>query len=478
MADLFNPSRLSPGSTAQKPGADSRTEFERDFDRILFSAPVRRLADKTQVFPMEKNDSVRTRLTHSHEVSNLCRSLATQIFRKDKSAFGDKEELGFAASTIAAAVGLAHDLGNPPFGHQGENAIRRWFASHLDAFSINGRFLSEAQQTDFLAWEGNAQALRLLTRLQVAKGTHGLDLTCATLAALMKYTVSSSNRGKGKRHPANKKFGFFQADRVTAENILTAVGLKFGQRHPIAYLMEACDDIAYSVIDIEDAIKKNLISINDVVVAIEGAGSNFAVLAKNIRDRISDLRQEGRPMSEINDIGSQYYRTYAIHEMIGSVVESYISNKNEILQGTFDESIISQPSCSKLCEQLKNFARDRAYNAPSVKEIELRGDVLLQGLMDYFWRGISECSVNAKRFPKLATRLNSPNATPFGEFVYSHVSRNYVACFESDLGDDTVPTEARYRQLLLLTDMVSGMTETFALDLFEKFDRSNDARKY
>lgn len=467
---LFNSTRLSNSAgSEQSQSGDSRTPFEHDYDRILFSAPVRRLADKTQVFPMERNDSVRTRLTHSHEVGNLCRSFATQLKRRKPDVFG---EIRFAddAITIASAVGLAHDLGNPPFGHQGESTIQRWFKQKQEIFvgkkGSEAFELTSAQKTDLLAWEGNAQAIRLLSRLQVSKGRHGLDLTSGTLAALMKYTVQSTDRGED--HPAKKKFGYFQADKENALRILYNVGLEPGKRHPIAYIMEACDDIAYSVIDIEDAIKKGIVSINDVIMAIYHV-KGFEDLSKRLDDKVKEVRELDRSPSEVNDIGAQYYRTFCIREMVISAIDGYIANISAISAGTFDSALIKKSTCAPLCAALKDFAFTHAYSSAPVKEIELRGDNLIHGLMDYFWRAICEHASSGE-----------VEKTPFGEFVFSHISKNYVRCFEDSVAGSQSSgslADVRYHELLLMTDMISGMTETFAVDLYEKFVRLDDRRK-
>ena len=216
---MTNPSIWSSVRRSEpRPGgeADKRTPFEQDYDRLLFSTPVRRLADKTQVFPLERNDGVRTRLTHSHEVSNLARSIGNRIQRTQPDCFGGDTTLGAAVPVILATAGLAHDLGNPPFGHQGESAIGRWFGANKQQFTSaplhmtsSDKFqpIAAEHQSDFLKFEGNAQTLRLLAKLQSTSGPTGLNLTAATLAALMKYTVSSSETVKG--NAARRKFGFF-----------------------------------------------------------------------------------------------------------------------------------------------------------------------------------------------------------------------------------------------------------------------------
>ena len=477
MTGLYSDARFSDGERADKTDGSTRNEFERDFDRILFAAPVRRLADKTQVFPLEKNDSVRTRLTHSHEVSNLCRSMATQIMRERENAFGEFDNTQFAP-TVAASVGLAHDLGNPPFGHQGETSISRWFVERFEN-NLWGVDLAEQMQADFKHWEGNAQAFRLLTRLQVSKGSHGLDLTFATLAALMKYTIGSDLR-KTKPHPAFKKFGYFDADREKAERVLAAVGLLPGQRHPIAYLMEACDDIAYSIIDIEDAVKKQLISINDIVAALRRIkGGRYQKLATTIEERVSELQKEKRSVSEVNDIGAQYYRTFAIQEMMVAASNTFLDNSDSLNKGTFEKTLIDASEASDLCEALKTLAFEHAYTAPAVKEIELRGDNLIRSLLGYFWRSIEECSPLPSALQNEDRKVLAPRPpTPFGEFVFSHISQNYVRCYEADTQGMSDASGVRYRQMLLLTDMVSGMTENFAIDLEAKFRQLDDERHH
>lgn len=454
----------------------NRTEFERDFDRVLFSAPVRRLADKTQVFPLEKNDSVRNRLTHSHEVSNLCRSILTQLLRAKPQYFKDAKLDAIDISTIGATVGLAHDLGNPPFGHQGENAIGRWFKKNEKMLftAKNGSF-NAAQKNDFINWEGNAQTFRLLTRLQTSKGEYGLDLTAATLAALIKYTGPSDKADKNG-DVANKKFGYFQADVDNFKTVIESTELVIGKRHPIAYIMEACDDIAYSVIDIEDAIKKNLVSINDVIIAIKNTGK-YKDLIKLIEEKVKDVRTTDKSPSEINDIGAQYYRTFTIDYMVQSVIQACKTNKSKILAGTLNVSLIEKSKCGKLCKRLKDFAYENAYTSSSVKELELKGDNLLHKLLNYFWRSIQECSLNSVDLKHLKEKVETKEKTPFGEFVYSHISKNYVNSFMGALKNVSTGAETRYYQLLLLTDMISGMTENFAIDLLEKFERLDDGER-
>ena len=216
------------GSTHTEKGWE---ELERDYDRILFATPTRRLADKTQVFPLEKNDSVRTRLTHSHEVANLARSIGIRIaFDHAKDVFGPKHEelqIQRTVPALLAAIGLSHDLGNPPFGHQGEVAIQSWFAE----MDQEGGKLEGQIHADFLEFDGNAQSFRLLTRLQTLNDDFGLNLTDATLTSLLKYPSFHNSKVN-----AHEKWGVFESERKVAEEIWKYTGLAEEQRHPLTYV--------------------------------------------------------------------------------------------------------------------------------------------------------------------------------------------------------------------------------------------------
>ncbi|MEP0313125.1 MAG: dGTP triphosphohydrolase [Hyphomonas sp.] len=485
--NLLSAKRASEPSV--KDQSDNRVDFDQDFDRVLFSAPVRRLADKTQVFPMETNDSVRTRLTHSHEVSNLCRSLSLQILRsvpegKPFGPSGDKENV----PVIAAAAGLAHDLGNPPFGHQGEEAVREWFKQRRsELFNTKDGALSDVQQKDFLAWEGNAQAFRLVTKLQVSKGNCGLNLTFATLAALMKYTVASSDTSK-KGHPARKKFGYFQDDKECAKEVLREVGLAPGLRHPIAYVMEACDDIAYSTIDVEDAINKGLVSLNDVLEMLnrqEDADEASQSIMTRVQDKLVELRKEKRSLGDTKDIALQYFRSFTIGRMVMDARKTYLSNQEAILAGTLEGNLIKLSESGQMCKALQTFARVNAFQSPKVTSLELRGANVLHGLMNYLWRGISETSLDSmvedndgkKRLAEINEKLGVEGlSTTFGRYAFNKISTNYRAVFGRAVTLASTADKIRYHQLLLLTDMVSGMTEDFVEATFNELRELDDKR--
>ncbi len=456
-----------------------RLPQERDHDRILFSTPFRRLGDKTQVFPLESIESIRTRLTHSFEVANLARSLGLEI----ASMFASKlpsDAIRKIPATLAAA-GLAHDIGNPPFGHQGESAIRAWFRRNENVlFAVPDSAdesgvakdvgkLTTQHRNDFLLFEGNAQTLRVLTKLQVISDDLGLNLTLGTIATVMKYVAGSDSTDR-KRH-SRKKPGFFASEQSLVEEVRKEVGLEGDARHPLALVMEACDDIAYSVLDAEDAVKKGLVSLNDILATLEhrvkGGEADPATkyLCDVARWDLDSLRNPGLHPSELQDVATQKFRVHAIHLMVSAVAKAFRGNYDSIMSGAFDGELIEASVAGKLCGALKDFDRKNAYSHKSVLEIELNGFNVLNRLMDFLWTGISE----REGYENLSSRRTSP----FAAYVYSRISKNYRRVFEGKVTryrpDPNLPI--RYRELRLLTDMVSGMTDQFCLDLHRDLER-------
>lgn len=453
------------GEPTLNAGGD-RTEIERDYDRVLFSTPVRRLADKTQVFPLEKNDSVRTRLTHSHEVSNIARSIGVALSHREGSPFST-EAFRRDLPAILATVGLAHDIGNPPFGHQGEYAIGDWFKvnsdlvfDYLQKCSLDDA-TKDRMRSDFTAFEGNAQALRILTKLQIMNDTFGLNLTCGALAALMKYPVTSDKRKEG--NIATKKFGCFHSELDVVKDVWGITGLTEGVRHPLTFLMEASDDIAYSVLDVEDAVKKGLVSYRDLISYLEAgeaAGKETDEVIKDVCERAEKqhAKHKGAKLSpaEVNDLSTQMFRVFAIGAMVSSVLEAFLERKTSIEEGTLVKDLISVSSSALLCKKLKSFAFENAYKHRSVLELELEGHKVIHSIMDMLWPAIV-----SRGDPNEETKGHP--GTPYEKYAYGRISENYRRVFESPNGE----LPLGYRRCQLLADMLSGMTDSYALS-FEK----------
>lgn len=444
---------------------DTRTAIERDYDRILFATPTRRLADKTQVFPLDANDSVRTRLTHSHEVSNLGRSIGTSLaceYGIAECAVSSKPQRNLPS--LLAATGLVHDLGNPPFGHQGEIAIQSWFADNKD--TVLRPLAGDPQmQFDFLNFEGNAQGFRLVTRLQLLNDDFGLDLTYATLAAMMKYPTRSNEADKSEgASVALKKNGFFKSEEHIARQVWEKTGLGMGQRHPAAFLMEACDDIAYVVLDAEDAVKKGLASFSDLLAFLEQEGANDPivkwVVQESEKKHISYRTLEPRlSPAELNDVSMQRFRVYAIGELVKAATRAFIDNENDFLTGRVQKPLLEISRGEKLRKALKKFSYRHAYTHRSVLKVELQGYNVIRGLMDLFWAAIVD---REEQDNPASDRLH-----PFSRFVYGRISENYRRIFENPISE-VASLPMRYRECQLLTDMLSGMTDSYAIDLHEE----------
>ncbi len=419
-----------------------RKELERDYDRILFATPTRRLADKTQVFPMEENDSVRTRLTHSYEVSNLARSIGIRLaFENAEKVFGsehEKLEVKRNIPSLLAAVGLAHDLGNPPFGHQGEVAIQQWFKENVP----------QNLDTDFSEFDGNAQTFRLLTRLQLLNDKFGLNLTLATLGALIKYPTIYGSENKFGR----AKHGIFKSERDAISDVWNHTGLREGIRHPLAYVMEACDDIAYSVIDAEDTVKKGYASFYDLMDYLESFDKNDESIEKIVtesrkqNERFKRLELSSR---ELNDISMQMFRVKAISEMIVSATDTFVENIELIMSGTLDGEfeLIKKSKCAAFCKATKEFDKRHGFKHKDVLKLELQGSNHIKNMMSMLWEGI-----------KNSENLNDP----FEKYVYGSISENYRRIYNES-------QKTNYDKHQLLCDALSGMTEKFLIKKHDEF---------
>ena len=452
------------GTKAQQLGTNTgegRAQIERDYDRILFCTPIRRLADKTQVFPLERNDSVRTRLTHSHEVSNLARGIGVRLSFEHKEVFGETDKcIERDVPALLAAIGLVHDLGNPPFGHQGEVAIQEWFKNNKNA-------QPKDHSDDFLKFDGNSQTFRLITKLQILNDQFGLNLTYAVLAAVLKYPVSSASV---KQHDNWKKHGFFVSEEVIVKDIWKRTGLKEGMRHPLTYIMEACDDIAYSVLDAEDIVKKGLASFYDLVNYLEcwvedkcPKDEVICDIVDNIKKKNAEYKKEKLSPAELNDMSMQMFRVFSISALVNSVVEAFIARKKDFLDDNCSiKDLIGESKGANLCKALKSFDLKWGYLHKSVLKVELEGFNYIQNLMGMLWVGIHGRLLEEK----------FDSQTPFGKYAYQKISENYRRVFE----DKKNPMDNDYKEAQLLTDAISGMTDSYLINLHDELIalRQND----
>jgi dGTPase len=373
---LLNPERPRPSTST----GDHREQFERDYDRAVFSSPVKRLQDKAQVFPMEPHDSVRTRLTHSLEVSSVARGLVQKVckdFLLKAKHIKDGQDRQIEA--IAATCGLIHDLGNPPFGHSGEDAIQEWFKKDITEAGLR-KLLDNRDElvNDLLLFEGNAQTLRIVAKLQVLADFQGLNLTCGTLSALCKYMASSVETGKGDDH-AKSKTGYFTSENDRVKTIREKTGTG-DARNPITFLVEAADDIVYSVADIEDGVKKRILSWSQLDHLLHHAPEAAAAAStvKAVLDgQVAILAPSPNPADLPDDIRCAAFRTAAIRVLVQAAAEVFQQNYDAIMAGKFAGKgigeLVGMGPTAPFVELLKGIGRTKIYCTPSNLKLELLG---------------------------------------------------------------------------------------------------------
>ncbi len=430
---LLSPQRAS--QTASNLSTE-RSPFQKDVDRLVFSSAFRRLQDKTQVFPLAKNDYVRTRLTHSLEVSCVGRSLATKVGAeviKNHQLDNNVDDFG----NIVNAACLAHDIGNPPFGHFGEEAFRAFFKERAIGQQICQQ-LSEAERLDFLNFEGNAQGFRVVSKLQNPEAVGGMRLTYATLGAASKYPCTSSKIDR--QHISTKKYGVFQADfqhyQMVANNLsLIQLGEHQWCRHPLAYLMEAADDICYGIIDIEDAHQVREINYQQALTLLKPlAGDIDEYYLKNTNSN-----------SEI----ISYLRAKAIGCLVQEVVECFLANEAEILKGQLNRPLADLIPSNKQLKELTKFASQHIYNCESVVSTEMAGYRIIGDLLEMFCEANEDIATNGRAASTASRMLINMLPARF-------------------LGKDQQPDPNPYLRSLAICDYISGMTDSFAVSLYQR----------
>lgn len=416
---------------------DDRSEFKRDSDRLIYSAPFRRLQNKTQVFPLPGSVFVHNRLTHSLEVASLGKSLGDDVVRKLIKKHPELqgtlfEEIG----TIVQTACYAHDMGNPPFGHSGEKAIQTFFTEGAGTYlkeKVSSRFWN-----DITHFEGNANAFRLLTHRFLGRREGGFVMTYATLASVVKYPFSSSLAGK------HGKFGFFISEENTFKKIAKELGIIKRQtsgegvayaRYPLVYLVEAADDICYEIMDIEDSHKLKLLSFEETSELLLGFFDEDT--KRSIRNRIIE---EG-----VTDKNEQvvYFRACAVGLLEALCVDVFVENEESILNGTFEGSLIDHipmlprnnyKHCSKV-------SIEKIYSSRTVLDVELSGYKIMETLME----SLISAAVEPEKFH----------------------SRQLIRRFSSQYDIRNPHLEER---IMAVIDYISGMTDIYALDIYQKIN--------
>ena len=430
------------------PSYDGRSAFQKDFDRVVFSSAFRRLQDKTQVFPLPESDFVHTRLTHSLEVSCVGRSLGNLVGEKiiERHPRLKKNFTKFHFGEIVAAACLAHDIGNPPFGHSGEDAISDYFKTG-NGKSLEEKINDAKKWNDLIKFEGNAQGFRIISQLQNPDVQGGLRLTYATLATFTKYPKESFLGEEAflttsaiKLPKIYKKFGFFQSEKNIFQTVAGEVGLQkkakgnnsfFWCRHPLAFLVEAADDICYSIMDLEDGSHLALVSFKETEALLMPLIGKTKLKLYNTRD-------------EKEKIG--YLRAKAIALLVEQLAEAFLQHEEQILAGDFENDLITVISARKPLEKIKKISVEKIYSYKTVIEREAVGYEVLGGLLDIF----------------VSALLDSTNAP------LSHRTKTIIKLFPQQFTLAKNSEEDFYSKLLQITDFISGMTDSFAVSLYRK----------
>ena len=421
----------------------SRTDFQRDFDRIIFSASFRRLQNKTQVFPLPGSVFVHNRLTHSLEVSSVGRSLGSAvgdfIFDNYKNDLDENAQNFYQHNlhNVIAAACLCHDVGNPAFGHSGEDAIASYFEKNEK--DLKAKF-NEKEWADLVNFEGNANAIRVLTHQQTGKDEGGTQLTYTTLASIAKYPCEAIAKKKGIIH--RKKFGFFQNEKETFLNIAKSVHLSqesedpmIFKRHPFVWLVEAADDICYNIIDMEDAHRLGIVSTNDCENLFFDLIKSENQNTKRVEDKLAILTNANERIS--------YLRAKVINALINKSIQIYQEQFDDILAGTLDKALLDiYKTDNPSLQEIENFSIEKIYNQKNVVEIENAGFNVMYELLNHFIPPILTEKYARKSYDKMALKLLPK------QFLYEE-------------GSD-------YQKVLGVIDFVSGMTDNFATDLYRK----------
>lgn len=460
---LLSSERARP-SKAKTGSKDGRSEFQKDYHRIVGSASFRRLQDKTQVFPLERGDFVRTRLTHSLEVSSFAASLGqsvgSRIMERDPSFAAEDRE---AIIDILRSAGLVHDIGNPPFGHFGETAIRQWFKRNLGKLEYEGRSVSELlcgqRAEDFYHFEGNAQAVRLLSRLHYLVDGNGMNLTYALLNTIVKYPVSSLMIDKNSGDVRTKKAGYYQAEEAIFSAFSSATGAGHC-RYPLAFLLEAADDIAYKTGDIEDAVKKGKIGYRRLLEELERARDKcrdeaereaLSAGADALSKKYENAVKYGKPSPEENAV--QNWVIGVQGTLLFSATDAFMEHYEEIMAGAFRKELLAVSPQRALCEALGDIAYRYAFRSKEILKLEIAGASIFDGIL--------------QRFIPAAIRMDTNAYTELDDKLMSLVSENYKLSYrEQSRGCDE--TQKLYLRLLLVTDYLCGMTDSFAKRLYQE----------
>lgn len=480
---LLMPKRCREEPTVPTSEHDNRTPFKKDFDAVCNSTALRRLQDKAQVFPLEDEDYARTRLTHSIETMSIAESLGLQVmdiikakkdyWSKDRSPDSEQKTLPLLNEipTILKTAALLHDMGNPPFGHLGEQIIGDWFDKNLDRLYFNdgllvfqstgsaksglANILGKEFKDEFVHFDGNAQLLRTVSKLNLIVDEYGMNLTYPVMATFIKYPIPPKEIDPS--NPLKKKPGYFFSEKEIFEDIEMQLGLNYN-RHPLAFLLEAADDVAYLTADIEDAHHKGLLSLYTIRDYLnKGKDDPF----------ISDVLGYMEGFEEkAKELGYEDVENYVLHRtrvlikglMINSIHKAFENSYEKIMRGEFKEELIKVSTASKIADLLKKMEKENIYYSPQILKNKTRAYAVIENLLNTYVPVVVNWTPSRDNGKDTADNL-----------IFQSFSKNYRYMYEQEikgLDAERAKEKVLYYKLHLVTDQISGMTDTHALSVY------------
>ena len=449
-------------------------DLEKDYKAIISSAAFRRLQDKTQVFPLDKSDFVRTRLTHSLEVSTIARQLGIMITRNATGYLPDdfknkdgKDKLVEKIPEVLSCAGLLHDLGNPPFGHFGEVVIGDWFKNEFQKEEFCYKkiaireLLTEQMQSDLKNFEGNAQALRILSKIRNKGKSHEINLTTGVIGALIKYPTDSLHVTNKKDPDIRRhKLGYYLAEQETFEKVSKETGTWIDEknvaRHPLTFLMEAADDIAYSTADLEDALKKKMFSLKEFIAYFKcylEDDEKAQLLIKDLERRLENVQDEESEM-----IAFQNWMDYARGWFMYCVTYSFSRNYKSIMNGEFQRELIQGTFHEKSMKIFKNAMVEFVYEQPEIVKLELSAKKIISTLLDDFIYAVIYMDETEEEYK------NHQFQKKLCSLIPDNLKADYEKAKTNDEGYNL------YLRMLMITDFISGMTDSYAKNLYQELN--------
>lgn len=449
-------------------------DLEKDYKAIISSAAFRRLQDKTQVFPLDKSDFVRTRLTHSLEVSTIARQLGIMITRNVTGYLPDdfknkdgKDKLVEKIPEVLSCAGLLHDLGNPPFGHFGEVVIGDWFKNEFQKEEFCYKkiaireLLTEQMQSDLKNFEGNAQALRILSKIRNKGKSHEINLTTGVIGALIKYPTDSLHVTNKKDPDIRRhKLGYYFAEQETFEKVSKETGTWIDEknvaRHPLTFLMEAADDIAYSTADLEDALKKKMFSLKEFIAYFKGNledDEKAQLLIKDLERRLENVQDEESEM-----IAFQNWMDYARGWFMYCVTYSFSRNYKSIMNGEFQRELMQGTFHEKSMKIFKNAMVEFVYEQPEIVKLELSAKKIISTLLDDFIYAVIYMDETEEEYK------NHQFQKKLCSLIPDNLKADYEKAKTNDEGYNL------YLRMLMITDFISGMTDSYAKNLYQELN--------